>query len=58
MGESKLQLIALPEELGTAIQLASVLWLNYIQQLKWVSVSCVQWFTYLADIESRDRITG
>lgn len=32
MGESKLLMIALPEELGTAMQLASVLWLNYIQQ--------------------------
>lgn len=25
-------MIALPEELGTAMQFASVLWLNYIQQ--------------------------
>lgn len=32
MGESTLLIIALPEELGNAKQLASVLWLNYIQQ--------------------------
>lgn len=32
IGESKLLTVVLPEELGTAAQLASKLWLRYIQQ--------------------------
>jgi len=32
VGESKLLSVALPEELGSAVQLAPKLWLRYIEQ--------------------------
>lgn len=58
MGGGKLLLTALPEELGAAIQLASVLWLNNIQQTTEMSLCCVRKFTYSGDVEIRDHVIG